>query len=443
MTDIRRVLVFLFALLLFKASALGVPASRSARRQAESAAAVRDAIVVIEALDSDGEMMMRSSGFFIAADKIVTNYYAIEYAASATVKTNDDKAYEVAGMLAGDKDANLALLQLKTPLTNPHVLPVRAGLPAKGEKLQVIGAPSWPAWFTNGGVAQSFSEGRIEEIETLPNQDKVIKISSAFFSGVTGSVVVDDKGGVVGIVDVRLTRMDPLQYLIPGGEIVALRPGALRTLASYLDKNGESYRHAAAKRMSYRAWDALANGGNEFQKKSKALTYFMRTVSNFPEFAGDWFQIGLCFSSSGDPVDTEEAIKAYKRAAEVETILFLKFFPLYEICKLQTQAKLAEAVATCNDALLLNPSNREAERELGIAYLHTDRKQEAVEYFKKLVLRYPNESETHYNLGYAYAIAGNRNAALQEYQVVKQRDSRSANILLGFIDTYAPEKLSR
>lgn len=441
MMDVRRVLVLLFALLLFKASALGVPAGWSVRRQAERASAVRDAIVVVEALDSDGEIMTRSAGFFIAADKIVTNYYAIEYAGSAIVKTNDDRAYEVAGMLAGNKDADLALLQLKTPLTNPHILPVRAGLPAKGEKLQVIGAPSWPTWFTNGDVAQSFSEGRVEEIETLPTQGKVIKISSAFFSGVTGSVVVDDTGSVVGIVNVRLTRIDPLQYLIPGGEIVALRPGALRTLASGLDNNGESYRHAAAKRMSYRAWDALANGGNAVQKGGKALTYFMRAVSNFPESASDWFQIGLRFSSSGDPVDTEEAIKAYKRAAEVETILFLKFFPLYEICKLQTQAKSAEAVTTCNDALLLNPSNREVERELGLAYLRTDRKQEAVEYFKKLVLRYPNESETHYNLGYAYAIAGNRNAALQEYQVVKQGDSRRANLLLEFINKYAPEKL--
>src|SRR5207237_6476513 len=76
-------------------------------------AKVRPSVIWVSAFDSKGNLLRTESCFFISADgRFVTTSHAIEGGVNAVAKTADGGIYNVSGVLAVSKSADLAVLKV-------------------------------------------------------------------------------------------------------------------------------------------------------------------------------------------------------------------------------------------------------------------------------------------------------------------------------------------
>jgi S1-C subfamily serine protease len=76
------------------------------------AKAANGAVVSIIMSDKDGHPIAQGSGFVVSKDgRIVTNYHVIKSGTSAVVKLPDGAFFVVDGVLAFDKDRDLAIIK--------------------------------------------------------------------------------------------------------------------------------------------------------------------------------------------------------------------------------------------------------------------------------------------------------------------------------------------
>src|SRR4029079_9606410 len=83
---------------------------------------IKPSAVAIETYDARGEKLSRGSGFFIDADRIVTNRHVIEGAHRAEVHSSTGAVIPVKGVLAVDAEGDIALLKIDPPV--PQIRPL-------------------------------------------------------------------------------------------------------------------------------------------------------------------------------------------------------------------------------------------------------------------------------------------------------------------------------
>src|SRR3954464_5474129 len=76
---------------------------------------IKPSAVAIETFDSRGEKLSRGSGFFVEADRIVTNRHVLEGAHRAEVHASSGAVFPVKGVLAVDAEGDVALLKIDPP----------------------------------------------------------------------------------------------------------------------------------------------------------------------------------------------------------------------------------------------------------------------------------------------------------------------------------------
>jgi tetratricopeptide (TPR) repeat protein len=77
-------------------------------------------------------------------------------------------------------------------------------------------------------------------------------------------------------------------------------------------------------------------------------------------------------------------------------------------------------------ALQIQPDNAQAHNDLGLAYSKSGKHREAIKAFKEAILIKPDHAEAHYNLAITYLILKDKDAALLEYNVLKNIDLERA-----------------
>ena len=102
---------------------------------------IKPSAVAIETYDSRGEKLSRGSGFFVEADRIVTNRHVLEGAYRAEVHSSTGTVFPVRGVLAVDAEGDIALLKIDTPTAEIKPLPLDKTSPQEGESVVVIGNP--------------------------------------------------------------------------------------------------------------------------------------------------------------------------------------------------------------------------------------------------------------------------------------------------------------
>ena len=154
-------------------------------------AAVRPSVIWVTAFDSKGNLLRTESGFFISADgRFVTTTHAIEGAVNAVAKTPDGAIYNVSGVLAASKPLELAILQADV---KPRRL-VRFLEVNKSAELTVGGSVA----VVGSALAGSEAAAR-ETTVTAQNADR-FEIAGATAASSVGAPVVDDNGGVIGVI---------------------------------------------------------------------------------------------------------------------------------------------------------------------------------------------------------------------------------------------------
>src|SRR4026208_917045 len=84
---------------------------------------IKPSAVAIETYDSRGEKLSRGSGFFVEADRVVTNRHVVEGAYKAEVHSSSGAVFPVKGVLAVDAEGDIALLKIDVPAPPVRPLP--------------------------------------------------------------------------------------------------------------------------------------------------------------------------------------------------------------------------------------------------------------------------------------------------------------------------------
>lgn len=439
---------------------------------------IKPSSVAIETFDSKGNTLSRGSGFFIAADRVITNRHVIEKSSRVEVHLIDGKKFTVRGVLAVDGEGDLAMLQVEVPLALAIPLPIVRSVPQEGESIVVVGNPF--------GLEGSVSNGIVSAVREISGYGKIIQITAPISPGSSGSPVVNMYGQVIGVATLQAAEGQSLNFAVPSERIFQLKVTELQTVSS-LSAVTQKNKRAAAERLYSQGVAQLSR--DDFPR---ALTFFEKAIEIDPNYAEAWYQAGFSYGVQGRHT---EALKASKQAAKLrpdwaETFVNIgaSSFALgqykeaadayrqaikLEDYKPDTQYSLGlsleklnrtdEEILAYKRALLLKPDLANAIEKLGMAYLKLKRYSEALAQFEQLktykpdaktynfigeslielgkaeesidafnnaVSYNPDFDKARYNLGLSYLKLGNRDMAQVQYEILKNSRSDWADRLL-------------
>jgi tetratricopeptide (TPR) repeat protein len=443
---------------------------------------IKPSVVSIVTLNEKGEKLSSGSGFFIAADRVVTNRHVIEGAYKAEVHLTSGKVYNVRGALAVDGAGDLALLQVDVPAQMVSPLMIVRASPQEGESIVVIGNPL--------GLEGSVSNGIVSAVRDIPSFGRIIQITAPISPGSSGSPVVNMRGDVIGVATLQLSEGQSLNFAVPSERVAQLKVSALTTLADLVVSTRKSQR-ATAEHFYMQGLGFLSRDDCE-----KALPYFKRAVDADPDYADAWAQSGFCQETLGRHAEAikaskqaihlrpdvaesyfnlglanaylgqyKDAVEAYRQALRLEPdnadthyALGLAYGKLNrnddEIQAYKQALRLkpdhaaaferlglayvrasryADAVEAFKQLILLKPDNAAAYDNLGTAYLKMKRSEDAVEAFKQAIRLKPDMPRAYYNLAVAYLALNDRDAALTQYNILKSLNSEWADKLYNVI----------
>ncbi|MGB7210649.1 MAG: tetratricopeptide repeat protein [Pyrinomonadaceae bacterium] len=439
---------------------------------------IKPSSVAIETFDAKGNTLSRGSGFFIAADRVITNRHVIEKSSRVEVHLIDGKKFTVRGVLAVDGEGDLAMLQVEVPLALAIPLPIARSVPQEGESIVVVGNPF--------GLEGSVSNGIVSAVREISGYGKIIQITAPISAGSSGSPVVNMYGQVIGVATLQAAEGQSLNFAVPSERIFQLKVSELQTF-SLLSAVTQKNKRAAAERLYSQGVAQLSR--DDFPR---ALTFFEKAIEIDPNYAEAWYQAGFTYGVQGRHA---EALKASKQAAKLrpdwaETFVNIgaSSFALgqykeaadayrqaikLEDYKPDTQYSLGlsleklnrtdEEILAYRRALLLKPDHANAIEKLGMAYLKLKRyadaltqfeqlktykpdaktynyigeslielgkAEESVDAFNNAVSYNPDFDKARYNLGRSYIKLGNRDMAQVQYEILKNSRSDWADRLL-------------
>jgi len=166
------------------------------------------AIVSIVMSNTDGHPIAQGSGFLISKDgHVVTNYHVIKSGSSALVKLPNGTFFTVDGVLASDKNRDVAIIKAHGSNFRTLTLGDSARLQV-GEEVVAIGNPL--------SLESTVSNGIVSAIRTVENEGgKFVQITAPISPGSSGGPLFNMAGEVVGITTSHLVGGENLNFAIP------------------------------------------------------------------------------------------------------------------------------------------------------------------------------------------------------------------------------------
>jgi len=444
---------------------------------------IKPSAVAIETFDSKGEKLSRGSGFFVEADRIVTNRHVLEGAYRAEVHASSGAVFPVKGVLAVDAEGDIALLKIDAPAPPVRALPLDKTSPQEGESVVVIGNPL--------GLEGSVTNGIVSAVRDIPTFGRIIQITAPISSGSSGSPVVNMQGQVIGIATLQITGGQSVNFAIPSERISQLQVATMTSLADLVASTGRNKRAKAVQ---------FFRDGLSFLSKDdcdKALPYFEKATESDSNYAEAWAQTGFCNEKLGRHAEALEAskkavtlrpsaesyfniglasyyLKQYKEAenayrqsikldpynaADAQYALGLVFRdwgkpdeeiqaykqairlrPDYTVAyerlgsRYLKSKKYNEAIEIFRQLAALKPGDANAPNNMGEAYFELNKLNEAVESFRQSIRLKPDFGKAYYNLGRTLMAMGNRDAALEQYTILTNIDPDYAEKLNAIIN---------
>ena len=263
---------------------------------------VKPSVVSVLTYDAKGEPLISGSGFFIRPGEVVTNVHVLRNAHRVEIRTLEGKGktYPVAGALAIDDEADLALLRVELPAERSRPLPFSTTLPEEGEQVFVIGNPL--------RLEGSISNGIVSAVREVPALGRIIQITAPVSHGNSGSPLFNMRGQVIGIVTVKVTNGQNIDLALGAARVASMQTGELISFDRVAIRNRSNQPEALADLWYRGGIDSMWLGNYE-----KALNYFETAANRNPKRAETWIQIGYCKVKQGR---NDEAIRAYQRALE-------------------------------------------------------------------------------------------------------------------------------
>ncbi len=275
----RKRLPYLTVAALFLFSITTVASALTTEQIAKKALA---ATVYLEMKNSTGTTLGFGSGFFVKPDQIATNFHVIEGAARGTAKLVGKYArYQIEGIIATDKDNDLAVLKV-TAYGIPPLSLGDSDTVNIGAKVYVAGNPK--------GLEGTFSDGLISRRERYPK--KRLQMTAPISPGSSGGPVLNSKGQVIGIsVSVhRALDAQNLNFAIPSNYLKVLLAKARP--AKPLSKNSPS--------ISAETYFLRGNAKDELGLYHAAISDYDEAIRLKPNYAGAYNNRGHAKAALGE-----------------------------------------------------------------------------------------------------------------------------------------------
>ncbi len=239
---------------------------------------IQPAVITVMAYDAQGRALAQGSGFFItAAGRFLTNYHVLAQAARAEVKTSSGRRYRVKGVVAADRDWDLAVAAVAFVHQGPPSLEITSAVPEVGERVAVVGSPL--------GLEQTLSDGVVSAVRRVSG-GRLLQISAPVSPGSSGSPVINMRGEVAGVAFLQVIKGQNLNFAVPGRRALALQQeAAARTAPTPL---------AALERNSGSAWwyhDQI-NRYVQGKQGNEAVATYRQAIRLQPELAGAFSGLG-------------------------------------------------------------------------------------------------------------------------------------------------------
>jgi hypothetical protein len=165
------------------------------------------AVGLILVSDSTGKEIGQGSGFVVSPDgKVITNYHVIQGASSAIIKFPNGAFYGIEGVLALDKDRDLALLKASGK-DFPVLALGSSGSTQIGEGVIAIGNPL--------SLEATVSNGIVSAIREIKQRNlKIIQTTAPISAGSSGGVLLNLRGQVIGVTAFHLLPGENLNFAI-------------------------------------------------------------------------------------------------------------------------------------------------------------------------------------------------------------------------------------
>ena len=344
---------------------------------------IKPSAVAIETFDSRGNTISRGSGFFIAADRIITNRHVIDRSSRVEIHLVDGKKFPVKGVLAVDGEGDLALLQVDVPKELAVPLPVVKSVPQEGEFVVVIGNPF--------GLEGSVSNGIVSAVREIPGYGKIIQITAPISPGSSGSPVVNMVGQVIGVATLQAAEGQSLNFAVPADRISQLKIGDLQTVSNVTAETNKNKRSAAERSYS----QGLAQLSRD--DYAKALPYFEKAAETDPTYAEAWYQAGYCYGILGRH---NEALKASRTAAKLRPDWAETYINIGASSYALGEYK--DALDAYKQAIKLNADNADTQYALGLTYNKLGRTDEEILAYKRALALKPDHANAIEHIGLAY-----------------------------------------
>ncbi len=169
-------------------------------------------IVSIVMSDKDGHPIAQGSGFLISKNgHVVTNYHVIKNGASAVVKLPDGAFFAVDGVLASDKDRDVAIIKAHGNDFRTLTLGDSNRIQV-GEEVVAIGNPL--------SLESTVSNGIVSAIRTVEDEGgKFVQVTAPISPGSSGGPLFNMAGEVVGITTSHIKGGENLNFAIPINDV--------------------------------------------------------------------------------------------------------------------------------------------------------------------------------------------------------------------------------
>lgn len=178
----------------------------SAQPVVEIAREQAPAVVLIEALDDQGQVSGQGSGFLVTtAGTVVTNLHVLRGAVRIQVRLASGDLYQTTELVDIDEVRDLALVRIRG-YGLPTVTLGDSETVEVGEPVVVISSPS--------GLTNSLSTGILSGVRRLETH-RIFQMTAPIGQGSSGGALFDSQGRVIGVVTYRLQGGQNLNFAIP------------------------------------------------------------------------------------------------------------------------------------------------------------------------------------------------------------------------------------
>jgi S1-C subfamily serine protease len=217
------------------------------------AKAANNVIVSIVMLDKDGNAVAQGSGFLVSKDgRIVTNYHVVKSGSSAIVKLPDGAFYRVEGMLAFNKDRDVAIIKARGQDFRAATLGDSDRVQV-GESVVAIGNPL--------SLESTVSNGIVSGIRNIEEEGgKFLQITAPISPGSSGGPLFNMAGEVVGITTLYIKGGENLNFAIPINDVKPLLSAKYTEVLEFPDEAEPSPPSKAATSVQVALWKNLKDG---------------------------------------------------------------------------------------------------------------------------------------------------------------------------------------